>query len=119
MDGPDSASGLRVVTAPHGAALTWKEPEMAKKSSSKLKTSGPSKNRKASGSKTKKQLCIEMLKRPKGASLAELQKAIGWQSHSVRGFLSGTVKKMEGIKLNNKVTDDGERRYSIETGKAS
>ena len=88
---------------------------MAKKPSSKSKTSGPSKGHKArSRPKTKKQTCTEMLKRPKGASLAELQKATGWQPHSVRGFLSGTVRKLAGVTLVSKATDGGARRYRIE-----
>ena len=74
---------------------------------------------KKSPRKTKKQTCIDMLKRPKGASLAELQKATGWQPHSVRGFLSGTVKKMPGVALVTDIDDVGGRRYRIETGKAS
>ena len=69
--------------------------------------------------KTKKQTCINLLKRPKGASLAELQKATGWQPHSVRGFLSGTIKKMPGVALVTSIDEDGVRRYRIETGKAS
>ena len=43
------------------------------------------------GSKTAKILAL--LKRPGGASLQQLQKATGWQAHSVRGFLSGTLKR--------------------------
>ena len=74
---------------------------------------------KKSPQKTKKQTCIDMLKRPKGASLAELQKATGWQPHSVRGFLSGTVRKLEGITLATNAEDGGVRRYRIETQKAS
>ena len=69
--------------------------------------------------KTKKQTCIEMLMRPKGTSLAELKKATGWQPHSVRGFLSGTVKKMPGVALVTSIDDSGERRYCIETQKTS
>ena len=42
---------------------------------------------------TKKQICIGLLKRRKGASVKELQDATGWQAHSVRGFVSGTVKR--------------------------
>ena len=34
---------------------------------------------------------LDLLKRPHGVTLKELMKATGWQAHSVRGFLSGTV----------------------------
>ena len=88
---------------------------MAKNPSSKSKTSGPSKSQKARGRvKTKKQTCTEMLRRPKGASLAELQKATGWQPHSVRGFLSGTARKLEGVTLVSETTNSGARRYRLE-----
>src|SRR5216684_8149881 len=46
------------------------------------------------GSKTAKILAL--LKRPGGASLQQLQKATGWQAHSVRGFLSGTLARRFG-----------------------
>ena len=93
---------------------------MAKKSRPKSNTSGPSKGKKPNtGRNTKKQTCIDMLKHPKGASLAELQKATGWQPHSVRGFLSGTVKKMANVTLVTDIDGGGGRRYRIETGKAS
>ncbi len=86
------------------------------KNTPKSKTSASAKRQKVNSlRKTKKQTCIEMLKRPKGASLAELQKATGWQPHSVRGFLAGTVRKLEGVRLISEVTDGGERRYRIET----
>ena len=93
---------------------------MARKSPSKSKTSGPAKGQRSkTGRKTKKQTCIDMLKRPQGASLAELQKATGWQPHSVRGFLSGTVRMMPGVALVTDIDESGGRRYRIETGKAS
>jgi hypothetical protein len=40
-------------------------------------------------------------------------KATGWQAHSVRGFLSGTVSKRMGLNLVSAKRDDGERRYSL------
>ena len=91
-----------------------KRPDMAKILPPKSKTSRPTEDRKPNTvRKTKKQICIDLLKRPKGASLAELQKVTGWQPHSVRGFLSGTVKKLEGVALVSEVTDGGKRQYRI------
>src|SRR5450631_4280405 len=43
------------------------------------------------GSKAAK--VLELLKRPDGATLQELMKATGWQAHSLRGFISGTLGK--------------------------
>ncbi|MEM7024093.1 MAG: DUF3489 domain-containing protein [Pseudomonadota bacterium] len=62
---------------------------------------------------TKQQVCLELLGRPEGACVEELQAATGWQAHSVRGFLSGTVKKKLGLTLSSDRTGDGPRRYRI------
>jgi hypothetical protein len=63
------------------------------------------------GSKAAK--IIELLKRPEGATLAAIMKATAWQAHSVRGFLSGTIRKKLGLNVVSKKADDGERTYSI------
>ncbi len=63
--------------------------------------------------RTKKQIGIALLERPKGASIAEMQHAMGWQGHSVRGFLAATVKKMHGVTLTSEKPDDGPRRYRV------
>ncbi len=39
---------------------------------------------------------------------------MGWQEHSVRGFLAATVKKMPGVILLSEKTENGPRRYRIE-----
>jgi hypothetical protein len=63
------------------------------------------------GSKTAK--ILDLLKRPGGISLKELVKATGWQPHSVRGFLSGTLGKKMGTPVESFKSGDGERAYRI------
>ena len=63
------------------------------------------------GSKAAK--ILELLKRPGGATVKELQKAAGWQPHSVRGFLSGTVRKKLGLAITSTKGEDRERSYSV------
>jgi len=63
------------------------------------------------GTKTAKVLA--MLRQTKGATLKELVKATGWQAHSVRGFLSGTLGKKMGLALESSKGEDGERFYKI------
>ncbi len=45
--------------------------------------------------------------------LVDSMKATGWQSHSVRGFLSGTVGKKMGTPVESSQRGDGERAYRI------
>jgi hypothetical protein len=56
---------------------------------------------------------LKLLRSSKGASIAQLQHASGWQAHSVRGFLAGTVKRRLGLTILSKVSQSGERFYSI------
>jgi len=52
-----------------------------------------------------------LLRRPKGATVAQLGEALGWQKHSVRGAMSGTLKK-RGFAIVSEKTK-GERYYRI------
>jgi len=40
-------------------------------------------------------------------------KATGWQPHSVRGFLSGTIRKKMGLDVISAKSEEGERSYSV------
>ena len=61
--------------------------------------------------KTKTAALMALLTRKEGASLEELQRASGWQPHSVCGFLAETVKKMPGVSLSSEKPETGARRY--------
>ena len=67
----------------------------------------------STGPTTKTDQILGFLRRPKGASLAELMQVTSWQAHSVRGFLSGTVKKKLGLNVVSEKDEAYERRYRI------
>jgi hypothetical protein len=56
--------------------------------------------------RTKQQRMIEMLRRPAGATIPQLSKAFGWEPHTVRGAISGALKKKLGLRV---ISEKGER----------
>ena len=46
-------------------------------------------------------------------TLAEIMSATGWQAHSVRGFISGTLGKKMGLTVDSTKNEAGERTYRI------
>ena len=54
-----------------------------------------------------------MLRRPDGATIEQLTKALAWQAHSVRGVMSGALKKKQGLSVTGEKKDDGTRVYRI------
>jgi uncharacterized protein DUF3489 len=93
-----------------GKAKSGKKANQGKKApkgaKSAKKKAGP-----REGNKTEK--VLDLLKRPDGATLAELMKATNWQAHSVRGFLSGTVGKKLGLSVASNKEEGGDRTYSV------
>jgi hypothetical protein len=61
---------------------------------------------------TKSARVISLLERNDGASIHEMMKVTGWQAHSVRGFMAGTLKK-QGKPVTSTLTTEGERRYRL------
>lgn len=58
-------------------------------------------------------ILVEILRREGGATVAEMAAATGWQSHSIRGVLSGTLtKKFENRIVSEKIEGRG-RAYRI------
>ena len=62
------------------------------------------------GSKTAQ--VIAMLQRKNGATLAEIMDQMGWQKHTVRGFMAGAMKKA-GYTVESFKPEGGERTYRI------
>jgi hypothetical protein len=85
----------------------------APKRQTRSKSAVRSRGVKPAAAKTKQQICLDLLSRPEGATVEELQAATGWQQHSVRGFLAGAVKKKLGFKLLSEKPDGEPRRYRI------
>lgn len=65
-------------------------------------------------SPSKQEAVLALLQRAKGATLPEITEATGWQPHSVRGFLSGVVKKKLKLKVESS-KDGSDRTYRIKT----
>lgn len=72
----------------------------------------------AVGSGSKKDGIVALLRKPDGATLDALVKATGWQRHSVRGFLAGTVRGKLRLPLVSEQVD-GIRTYKIDLKQAS
>lgn len=62
---------------------------------------------------SKQEKIIALLRRPKGATFAEISKATDWQEHSIRGFLSGTCKKQLKLNITSEKDAKGIRRYRV------
>ncbi len=62
---------------------------------------------------TKQALLIDLLKRKAGATITDLVHATGWQAHSVRGAISGTLKKKLGLTVTSETIEKRGRVYRI------
>jgi hypothetical protein len=62
---------------------------------------------------TKEAQLIAMLRRPEGATIAQVIEATGWQPHTVRGAISGALKKKRGLEVSSQKNEAGERVYRI------
>jgi hypothetical protein len=113
------ATGETVATAgEQGAAVVPAAAESSKKTSRvkkapKAKKAPETSNTESGpreGSKTAQ--VVAMLKREGGATLAEIMSTMGWQKHTVRGFMAGAMKKA-GYTVESFKPEGGERTYRI------
>lgn len=60
---------------------------------------------------------ITLLRRKTGATISEAMETTGWQAHSVRGAISGTLKKKQGLTVASEVEGARGRVYRIAAGR--
>jgi hypothetical protein len=75
------------------------------KKSVKAEAAGP-----REGSKTAQ--VVALLQRAKGATITEIMERMGWQRHTVRGFMAGAMKKA-GFTVESFKPEGGERSYRL------
>jgi predicted ArsR family transcriptional regulator len=68
---------------------------------------------KAPRAASKQARLVEMLRQPEGATIDEIVKALDWQAHTVRGAMSGALKKKLGLTIESEKVDDRGRVYRI------
>jgi hypothetical protein len=117
---PEKASSKKVAIQKKGAPKGQKAAKGNKAKASPKKDAKPSKKAKLAHAEeastpraeSKGAKILELIGRPKGATLAEIVKATEWQKHSIRGFLSTAAKK-HGLKIESTKTETGDRVYQI------
>ena len=62
---------------------------------------------------TKQQIMIDMLSRPEGATIEELAEATQWLGHTVRGAMSGALKKKLGLTITSEKEGQRGRVYRL------
>ena len=108
-----AAQALTPPGAPQGAQDAPKGKGSRKKATRRQKAAPAQKGAKQAREGSKKAEVLELLRRSKGATLDEIAKATGWQAHTVRGFISGTLGKKMGLKVESFKTPEGERAYRV------
>ncbi|TKW64030.1 MAG: DUF3489 domain-containing protein [Paracoccus denitrificans] len=62
---------------------------------------------------TKQAQLISMLQAPEGATIAEIAEATGWQAHSIRGAISGSLRKKLGLTVTSEKVEGRGRVYRL------
>ena len=64
---------------------------------------------------SKKTDVLALMRRDGGATMAEIIQLTGWQPHTVRGFVSGTLVKKMGLAVDSFRGEGRERTYQIKS----
>jgi Protein of unknown function (DUF3489) len=97
------AAGAEPQQAPTEPAQAAQAPAAAKAKAAKAKPAKPAQA--ASADKptpragTKQAQMIKLMERPEGATVEQIAAATGWQHHTIRGAISGALKKKLGLNV--------------------
>ena len=95
-----------------GTKRAAKKAKPAKKAKAAKRAKPAAKKEPAAERSNKKAEVIALMKRAKGATLAEIMELTSWQQHTIRGFVSILGKK-GGEKIESSKNAEGERTYRI------
>ncbi len=109
---PKAKGGARVAKRAPAKAKATKEPSPAKKTPKAAKGAKPAKAPGTAREGSKTAQVVAMLQRKDGATLAEIMTQMGWQKHTVRGFMAGAMKKA-GHSVESFKSEKGDRTYRI------
>jgi hypothetical protein len=70
------------------------------------KSAGASRPKAAAPKPRKIDKIVALMRRPKGATINDRTKATAWQAHSVRGAISGTLRKKQGLQVVSEKSGD-------------
>lgn len=73
----------------------------------------PKAQKKVAREGSKLSMLVDLMRRKTGATIDEAMKATGWQQHSVRGAISGALKKKMGLEVTSSMVDGRGRVYRI------
>ena len=112
---PEKATSKKVASQKKGAPKVNKGAKKAAKQAKEVATKSAAKVKEAKVPRefSKKNIVLDLLRRPKGATMAEIAKATDWQNHSIRGFISGNLTKKMGLTVESTKNEAGERTYKI------
>jgi Protein of unknown function (DUF3489) len=103
--GAQSANGAPAKAKATKKASSAKSAPKAKKAAKAREATAP-----RNGSKTA--TVVALLERAKGATLPEIMEKMGWQAHTVRGFMAGALRKA-GHNVESFKPEGGQRTYRI------
>ena len=97
---------LTPTPAPQAAPVAPKKPKATKAATAKDATPTAREG-------SKKAIVLELIRRTDGASIKEIMDVTQWQTHSIRGFISGGLGKKMGLTVESFKRTDGVRAYKV------